>query len=158
MSTERLTCRPDAPIARSIAISRVRWATVMANVLLMMNAPTSTATKAKTTMIVAMPARSSAIDAWSSAISAAPVMTSTSPPTAAWTAATTSACDQPASAVTAIASAWPGVASSSVAAASVNSTAVAPAGESAVPNVAMPAIVNCRGSLLVSTVATSPGW
>ena len=58
ISTERLTCRPEAPIARSIAISRVRWATVIENVLLMMNAPTNTATKAKTTMIVAMPASS----------------------------------------------------------------------------------------------------
>ena len=105
-----------------------------------------------------MPANRSAIDAWSSAMSAAPVMTSTSSPTAVWTAAATSACDQPASAVTAIASAWPGAASSSVAAASVKSTAVAPAGESAVPNVAMPAIVNCRGARLVSTVAMSPGW
>ena len=53
-------------------------------------------------------------------------MTSTPSPTAACTAAATSACDTPGSAVTAIASAWPGVASSSVAAASVNSTAVAP--------------------------------
>ena len=59
-------------------------------------------------MIVAMPASSSAIDAWSSAISAAPVMTSTSPPTAAWTAAATSAWDTPGSAVTAIASASTG--------------------------------------------------
>ena len=41
----------------------------MENVLLMMNAPTNTATTAKTTKIVAMPASSSAIDAWSSAIS-----------------------------------------------------------------------------------------
>ncbi len=63
----------------------------------------------------------------------------------------------PGSAVTAIASAWPGDASSSAAVASVKSTAVAPAGESAEPNVAMPAIVNCRGALFVSTVATSPG-
>ena len=44
ISTERLTCRPEAPIARSIAISLVRWATVIENVLLMMNAPTNTAT------------------------------------------------------------------------------------------------------------------
>jgi hypothetical protein len=46
---------------------------------------------------------------------------------------------------------------SSAAVWSVNSTAVAPAGESAVPNVAMPLIVNCRGSLFDSTVAVSPG-
>src|ERR671910_2922592 len=158
MSTERFTWRPDAPIARSIAISRVLWATVIENVLLMMNAPTNTATTAKTSEIVSNSARLAAIDSWLSATSVAPVITSTSLPTAAWIAAVTSACDVPWSAVTAIASAWPGVASSSVAAVSVNSTAVAPAGESAVPNVAMPAMVNCRGALLVSTVATSPGW
>ena len=127
------------------------------NVLLMMNAPTNTATKAKISMIVPKPAKSAASAAWFWSTSAAPVMTSTLLPTAAWTAAATSVCETPASAVTAIASASPGDASNSLAAASVNSTAVAPAGESAVPNVAMPAIVNWRGSLLVSTVATSPG-
>ena len=41
-STERSTWRRLAPIVRSIANSRVRWATVIANVLKMMNAPANT--------------------------------------------------------------------------------------------------------------------
>ena len=40
-------CRRLAPMVRSIANSRVRWATVMENVLKMMKAPTRTATPAK---------------------------------------------------------------------------------------------------------------
>ena len=41
-----------APSARSRPFSRVRWATVIENVLKIMNAPTSNATKAKTSMKV----------------------------------------------------------------------------------------------------------
>jgi hypothetical protein len=45
-STERSTCRRLAPSVRRIANSRVRWATVIENVLKMMKAPTSTAVNA----------------------------------------------------------------------------------------------------------------
>ena len=41
--TEVSTCRRDAPIVRSVANSRVRWATVIESVLKMTNAPTKSA-------------------------------------------------------------------------------------------------------------------
>ena len=40
-------CRRLAPSVRSIAISRMRWATVIENMLKIRNAPTSTATPPK---------------------------------------------------------------------------------------------------------------
>ena len=46
--TEPRICRRDAPIVRSVANSRVRWATVIENVLKMTNAPTKSAMPAKT--------------------------------------------------------------------------------------------------------------
>ena len=58
-------------MARNIAISRVRCATVIENVLLMMNAPTNTATMAKTSEIVLNWEKSSPSAAWFSAISVA---------------------------------------------------------------------------------------
>ena len=42
-TTERLTCLREAPSVRSVANSRVRWATVIDSVLKMTNAPTSSA-------------------------------------------------------------------------------------------------------------------
>ena len=46
-STERSTCRRDAPSVRSVANSRVRWATVIESVLKMTNAPTNSAIAAE---------------------------------------------------------------------------------------------------------------
>ena len=45
-STERITCRRLAPSVRSIANSRIRWATVIEYVLKMMKRPTNTAAPA----------------------------------------------------------------------------------------------------------------
>ena len=44
----RTTCPPLAPMARSSAISRLRWAMMIQNVLKMMNEPTSSAITPKT--------------------------------------------------------------------------------------------------------------
>ena len=41
--TEPSTCRRDAPTVRSVANSRVRWATVIDSVLKITNAPTNRA-------------------------------------------------------------------------------------------------------------------
>ena len=41
--TERMTCLREAPSVRSVANSRVRWATVIDSVLKITNAPTSSA-------------------------------------------------------------------------------------------------------------------
>ncbi|HLZ38330.1 MAG TPA: hypothetical protein VKP64_11395 [Mycobacteriales bacterium] len=46
--TERVTCPRLAPIARSSASSRVRWATSIENVFQMMNEPTNSAMTANT--------------------------------------------------------------------------------------------------------------
>jgi hypothetical protein len=46
--TERFTCPREAPSARSRASSRLRWATRMEKVLMMMNEPTTRDTAAKT--------------------------------------------------------------------------------------------------------------
>ena len=72
-------------------MSRVRWATVIEKVLLMMKAPTKTATKANTSMITVNGLMSFATAAWSSSMRVAPVMTSTSSSTAACTAAASAA-------------------------------------------------------------------
>jgi hypothetical protein len=45
--TEKRTCRRDAPIVRSVANSRTRWATVMESVLKMTKAPTKSAMRPK---------------------------------------------------------------------------------------------------------------
>ena len=47
-----MTCRRLAPSARSSASSRVRWATMIENVLKMMNAPTNSAMNANTSSAV----------------------------------------------------------------------------------------------------------
>ena len=47
-TTDVITCRRLAPIARSSASSRERWATMIVNVLKMMNAPTNRAMNANT--------------------------------------------------------------------------------------------------------------
>ena len=41
--TERMTCLREAPSVRSVANSRVRWATVIDRVLKITNAPTNSA-------------------------------------------------------------------------------------------------------------------
>ncbi len=45
--TERVTCRREAPIARSRASSRLRWATRIENVLTIRKEPTTSAMPAK---------------------------------------------------------------------------------------------------------------
>ena len=56
--TERMTCLREAPSVRSVANSRVRWATVIDRVLKITKPPTSSAMPAKpssTLRIIAMP-------------------------------------------------------------------------------------------------------
>ena len=43
ITTERMTCLREAPRVRSVANSRVRWATVIDSVLKITNAPTNRA-------------------------------------------------------------------------------------------------------------------
>lgn len=78
-STDANTWLGAAPTARSIANSRCRWRTTMANVLLMMKVPTKSAMPAKTSRKVEM---KPSADIHSSAAAAriwSPVSTSTDP-------------------------------------------------------------------------------
>ena len=82
IATLRRTCLVLAPIARSRASSLVRCATRIAKVLLMMKAPTSRATAAKTRMKMPKKSTSSFFRLLFSFSSAVPVTTSRSPPSA----------------------------------------------------------------------------
>ena len=75
--TERSTWPREAPIVRSSANSLVRCATVIENVLKMMNAPTNTAIPANTSSRMLMKLRLFWIDSASSSASCWPVFTST---------------------------------------------------------------------------------
>ena len=76
-STDRSTCLRLAPIARSSAISRVRWATMIEKVLQMMNAPTSSAMTANTMQErVKKPSICLRVSACCSLVIASPVSTS----------------------------------------------------------------------------------
>ena len=57
----RSTCRRVAPMARSSAISRERWVTIIVKVFQMMNEPTNSATPAKTMNRILTIFRSSSI-------------------------------------------------------------------------------------------------
>ena len=93
--TEPSTWRRAAPTMRSIANSRVRWATVIESVLKIVNAPTRTATPPNTSRTVLMMpmncfSPSSVKRSW-----AAAVCTCAPGPTAAATALRTSAAATP---------------------------------------------------------------
>ena len=74
------TWREEAPRVRSIANSRVRWATVIENVLKIRKAPTKTATPAKTRRAVERKPKPSWMSPASSAAVCSPVRTSTRSP------------------------------------------------------------------------------
>ena len=76
-STERSTCRREAPIVRSSANSLVRCATVIEKVLKMMNAPTNSAMPANTSSSVLRKLRLSLDRVGLSSASCSPVFTST---------------------------------------------------------------------------------
>jgi hypothetical protein len=97
-STLASTWRRLAPMARSSAFSRVRWATVMENVLKMMNPPTSTATRANTSMNVLKNDRPSRIASWFSSVTVAPMTASTPLGRTVSRRSTSSCCETPSSA------------------------------------------------------------
>ena len=159
-ATLRRTCLALAPRARSSASSRVRWATRITKVLLMMNAPTSSATPAKIFMKMAKKSASSLLRLAFSASSAAPVTTSrpSAPlPSRARIAAASSAWLTPEAAFTATLSTWPTRPSSRWAVSRVKSTVRLPARLSAEPKRATPTTVTSVGPAAVSTVVGSPG-
>ena len=102
--TERMTCLREAPRVRSVANSRVRWATVIESVLKITNAPTSRAIAPKpsrNSRIFCMPSFSSAA---SSLACLALSLTSRLAGTRGWIALTSSLADVPCFAAIEIAS------------------------------------------------------
>ena len=77
-STERITCRREAPSTRSSANSFVRWATVTVNVLKIRKPPTSSATPANTSSAVRMKPSASERSCGLRSAASSPVWTSKS--------------------------------------------------------------------------------
>ena len=156
-STDSRTWRPLAPIARSRAISRIRWATMIENVLKMMKQHTNSAMRAKIVNAVLKNERPCWIAFWFSSVSLAPVITWIFGSAIFSRIRSTSVCCE-----------IPGVAGDRDAVelpdrlgdllrarGVVNCTVVAPPGESASPNFAMPLTVYFAGACWVSTVTWS---
>ena len=78
LNTVASTWREEAPSVRSIPNSRVRWATVIENVLKIRNAPTNTEIPAKTSRNVVRKPKPSLMSADCWAASSAPVFASAS--------------------------------------------------------------------------------
>jgi hypothetical protein len=77
-STDTRTCLREAPSVRSVASSRVRWATVIDIVLKMTNAPTKSAIPPKASRKYSMNFVNSATSSLSSLACAMPDLTATS--------------------------------------------------------------------------------
>ena len=106
-STERSTCPREAPSVRSSANSRARWATVMENVLKMMNAPTKSAMPAKASSAVRRKPSWSRMSAVWLAASACPVRTWTVSGSAARSRSTTASGSVPRTTAMSISSNFP---------------------------------------------------
>ena len=155
-STEDRTWRRVAPSARSRPFSRVRWATVIENVLKIMNAPTSRAVMANTrSRVVSWPIAFTMLER-SSLAACWPVTASSPAGSAACRLRASWAWETPGRAANAMVPNLPGAASSRCASGVVNSTTDAPPGLSAEPKPAMPATWTRRGGPLASTVVVSP--
>ena len=94
-TTERMTCRRDAPRVRSVASSRVRWATVIDRVLKITNAPTSSAMPPKTSRMVRILETSSFQSPSASLTDASVPLTCRSAVMSGWMARTSCAPDVP---------------------------------------------------------------
>ncbi len=156
MTTIQVTCRPVAPIARRRANSFVLWATMMRNVLLMMNAPTKTATAANASSAMFRKPSPSEIASSCSSFDSSAVTTSISPLVVVEMFAASSSGVTPDSAATEIALNRPSRPKSRCASSRVNMASVAPARLSLSPKLAMPTRRNSSGAPMVSTVIVSP--
>ena len=93
--TERMTCLREAPSVRSVANSRVRWATVIDSVLKITNAPTSSAMPPNPSRNIRIMSSPSLISAASSSACLALSLTWSLSPTRGLTASTSSVGDVP---------------------------------------------------------------
>ena len=104
-----MTWRRRAPIARSSAISRDRWVTVIVNVFQMMNAPTNSAMPAKAPKRMPTIWKFALVAAAFSSATVLPVTASVPSGRTCEIRSASSVWDTPSSARTSIASNWPGV-------------------------------------------------
>ncbi len=144
MRTETKTCRRLAPTMRSNASSFVRWPTMIENVFRIVNPPTNSAMNAKTSNAVLKMLNAELILLVCSLTTVWPVTTSTPGGSAAAIDRCTVALSAPGLATTSTASNWPGCPNSACAVGMSNAASVAPARLFAVPNLAMPVMVNVR--------------
>ena len=154
--TEPRTCRRLAPRARSRACSRVRWATVIENVLKIMNPPTSRAMMAKMSRKLLKNDMALLMALCVSAVIALPVRASVPLGSTAEMRLRISVWETPEVATTEMLSKRPGSATRRWAAPVVKSTNDAPPGESAVPNLTMPVRRAVIGPPFTRTGTLSP--
>ncbi len=147
--------RREAPRVRSIANSRVRWATVIENVLKIRKAPTNSATPAKISSAVLMKPVNSPMSSRWDWMFCSPVSTSRSGSAACSEAASRSG-ETPSSAATEIWSNSPSLPVSRWASGRVSTAIVAPPNESTSPSVAIPLRVYSSVAARPAIVTLSP--
>ena len=143
--TDRKTWRRLAPTMRSRASSRVRWPTMMENVLRMVKPPTKSAMNAKTNSAMLKKLRAWPIALVASSTTVLPVTTSTPGGRERAMARCTLCWLLPGVATTLMVSNLPTSPSTAWAVGMSNAARVAPARLSAVPKRARPLMVNVRG-------------
>ena len=145
--TEVSTCRRLAPTARNSASSLPRWATMIENVLKMMNAPTNSAMAANTSRAIRKNPRPSFSCSDCSSATEVAVSASVFGGSSCWIVSRSCAGSMPSSPSTEMESNTPSLLRTRWAVAVSNSARVAPPRLSASPNPAMPEIVNSSGAM-----------
>ena len=146
----------EAPRVRSVANSRVRWATVIDRVLKITNAPTNSAMPPKPSRKIRTKLRLSFVSFAASAASSAASSTSALAGASFCTALRTAAGAVPSFAVIEIESYWPSWWSRACAVGRSTIAITAPPSESTSPNFATPVIVYCSTGPLADTPILSP--
>ena len=154
--TEPSTWRLLAPSARSRPFSRVRCATVIENVLKIMNAPTSSAMTAKIIMNVLKKPMACWNESCISLVTVAPVTASIPCGSAVRRLAASCCCETPGLATNRTLVTFPGPATRRCATGMVNRATLAPPGLSAAPNLTIPTTRKRWGAPTASTVVMSP--
>jgi hypothetical protein len=152
----KVTCRPVAPTARSMANSLVRCATMILNVFWMMKAPTNTATPAMTSRIVLRKPIPSLTSTSSSSVCCSAVTISTCSGSCSEINACNSPLSTPDAAVSEMDETIPSMSKTRCASPNSNTVNVAPRRLSASPKVAIPTISNGSTPTDVITSMTSP--
>ena len=150
-STDRNTCRRLAPTIRSSASSRVRWPTVIENVLKIVNAPTNREINANTSSAVERKESASLTALESSLATVWPLTTCTPGGSTLAIARCSRTLSTPGLASTLIVSKYPRELNRSCAVGRSKPARVAPARLSSLPKVTIPEIVNVSGEESSST-------